>query len=79
MKEILAYDQATDLIKKEGKYYLVYEYGRGVSYMREQEVTEEEAMELIDDMDKATPIILKYQNEELQRKKIVRNPIYPDV
>ena len=79
MKEILAQDQATDLIKKDGKYYIVYEYGGGASYMREQEVTEEEAMELMEDMDKATPIILKYRNEELKHKKITRRPIYPDV
>jgi len=72
--EYLIYSQDFDLVKKDGKYFVIYEYGGGASYMREQEVTEAEAMEILEDNDRATPIIQKYKNEARRLKGPFKSP-----
>ena len=62
MMEYLIYNKGFDLIKRDDKFFIIYEYGDGACYMREREATEAEVLEILADNDKAGSIIQKYQN-----------------
>jgi hypothetical protein len=61
-------DYGTEIIKRGEKYYARIDEGGIASQYVEYEITEVEAKEIMEDIDRSVPILLKYKNERLRKE-----------